>query len=443
MKVVYSLVYFLIITLCVNAKTVHIGSEHILVEAFKYANTTYVIDESLDLRGKTLQLPMNSVLSFSLSGKINNGEIVGNHSIIKADTRLIFENVKIEGTWENTEVYSQWFQLNERKVSNNAVFSNLMQLCTGNKLTHFYMQKGTYHVAAIYRSAPILVPSNVYWHNEATIKMLPTDMDWYNIVYLQKSNNVTIDGGAFMGDVESHKGKTGEWGHGIKCGGASDVVIKNVTCSHCWGDGIDLIEGLDENKKPAINCNRITIDNVRCFYNRRQGISIEAASNVKITNSEFAYTGSPKCTSPGAGLDIEPWTDNKNKVWNIAVANCRFHDNKGLDVQCEPNVQKGAWFVKLRNNIIFSRCEMGTMRIRYAKGMVIENCNVGKHLSVLCADDVKLKNTKIEKFNEGEKASNIKLTNCMIKPSLLSYAIPLVGISALALTGIAIYKSIT
>lgn len=442
MRVIFSLFNFLLITLPVSAKTVHIMSEHRLGEALKYANTTYVIDESLNLKGRILQLPKNSILDFSSGGKINNGEIVGNNSIIKANAKLIFENIKIGGTWENTEVYSQWFQLSESQVSNDGVFSNLMQLCTGNKLTHFYMQKGTYYVAAVYRSAPIWVPSNVYWHNEATIKMLPTDMDRYNIVYLQKSNNVTIDGGAFIGDVESHKDKTGEWGHGIKCGGASNVVIKNVTCSYCWGDGIDLIEGLDENKKPTLNCNRITIDNVKCFYNRRQGISIEAASNVKITNSEFAYTGFPKYTSPGAGLDIEPWTDNKDKVWNITIVNCRFHDNRGLDVQCEPNVRKEKSFAKLHNNINFSKCDIGSMRIRYTKNITLLGCNVSKALYVLWADGVRLRKTTIEKYVKGEKLNNIKIIDCKIRPNLLSYTVPVVGVSALVLFVIAKYKNV-
>lgn len=340
MKVINCILCLLMIALSVQAKTIHLKQNTDLTKVFGDAYTSFIVEDSLDLHGATIRLPFRSTLSFAINGSIHNGQIIGNSSLIKADERFILDNIKIAGSWRNTKVYSCWFKLLEGKTSNNDIFAQLMQLCTGKQLTHFYMQKGSYYVSAIYRSAPILIPSNVYWHNEATIKMLPTDLEWYNIVYLNKSTNVTIDGGRFMGDVEHHKGNSGEWGHGIKCGGASNVVIKNVTCSHCWGDGIDLIEGLDNNKKPTYNCNNIVIDNVKCLNNRRQGISIEAASNVKILNSEFAYTGFPKYTSPGAGLDIEPWTDNKNKVWSVSVVNCKFHDNKGLDVQCEPNIKK-------------------------------------------------------------------------------------------------------
>ena len=444
MKTVCSILCSLVFALSIQAKTIHLRQRSNLSEVMKYANSTYVVEENLDLHGVTMQLPQNSVLSFSANGMVLNGKIIGTHSVIKADARLVFDNVKIEGSWKNGLVYSQWFKFKDGQMDNNDAFAQLMQLCTGSQFTHFYMQKGTYYVSAIYRSAPILVPSNVYWHNEAIIKMLPTDLEWYNIVYLNKSNNVTIDGGTFIGDVENHKGNTGEWGHGIKCGGATNIVIKNVMCSYCWGDGIDLIEGVDEKKKPTVNCNNITINNVKCYNNRRQGISIEAASNVKIVDSEFAYTGSPKFTSPGAGLDIEPWTDNENKVWNVTVERCKFHDNKGLDVQCEPNVKKLAAFVKLHNNILFSKCEIGSMRIQYTKGIFMKNCNLSKDLLVRWADGVELRKTKIEKFKKGEKSSNVKVVNSDIKnkADLVFFTVPLVGISVLALTGIVKYKRV-
>lgn len=442
MKGISSIMCFLLIALSVQAKAIHLKQNTNLNQVLRNSYTTFIVDESLDLHGTSIVLPFRSTLSFTTNGSINNGQIIGNSSLIKAGTSQIFNNIQIGGNWRNTKVYSQWFKFKDGQENNNDVFAQLMQLCGGNQLTHFYMQKGTYYVSAIYRSAPILIPSNVYWHNEANIKMLPTDLEWYNIVYLNKSTNVTIDGGRFMGDVEHHKGNSGEWGHGIKCGGASNVVIKNVTCSHCWGDGIDLIEGLDNNKKPTYNCNNIVIDNVKCLNNRRQGISIEAASNVKILNSEFAYTGFPKYTSPGAGLDIEPWTDNLNKVWNVTVVNCKFYDNKGLDVQCEPNIKKRESFATLRNDIFFSKCEIGSMRIQYTKDVVLKKCRISENLLIQWTDGVELQESKIERFKKGKNSSNVKMKKSEInfKPSIMSYTIPLVGFSALAFVCFTKYK---
>lgn len=444
MKVINSVLSFLMIVLSVQAKSIHLKQNTILDKNIWESYTTFIVDDRLDLQGALIRLPFKSTLSFTANGSIHNGRIVGNYSLIKAGSRLIFDNVTIEGNWRNTKVYSKWFYLDNGHKSNNYIFAQLMQLCSGKQLTHFYMQKGTYCVSAIHRSAPILVPSNVYWHNEATIKMLPTDLEWYNIVLLNKSNNVTIDGGMFIGDVEKHKGQTGEWGHGIKCGGATNVVIKNLICSHCWGDGIDLIEGIDKQQKPSINCNNVTVEHVKCLNNRRQGISIEAASNVKLINCEFAYTGFPKFTSPGAGLDIEPWTDNRDKVWNVTVMGCKLHDNKGYDIQCEPNIKKSKSYTQLHNNISLLRNEIGTMRIQYTKGIFVRDCSITKDLFVQWTDGIELRKSKIENFKKREKVTNIKMKNCNIKSKSndLYCTVSLVGLTVFALVGGMKYKKV-
>lgn len=444
MKIINSILCFLMIALSVQAKTIHLKQNTDLTKVFRDTYTSFIVEDSIDLHGTTIRLPFRSTLSFAINGSIHNGQIIGNSSLIKADDRYILGNVKIAGSWRNTKVYSCWFKLLEGKTSNNDILAQLMQLCTGKQLTHFYMQKGTFYVSAIYRSAPILIPSNVYWHNEATIKMLPTDLEWYNIVLLNKSNNVTIDGGMFIGDVEKHKGQTGEWGHGIKCGGATNVVIKNLICSHCWGDGIDLIEGIDKQQEPTINCNNVTIEHVKCLNNRRQGISIEAASNVKLINCEFAYTGFPKFTSPGAGLDIEPWTDNRNKVWNVTVMGCKLHGNKGYDIQCEPNIKKSKSFTQLHNNISLLRNEIGTMRIQYTKGIFVRDCFITKDLFVQWTDDIELRKSRIENFKKKENVTNIKMKNCDIKSKSndLYCAISLVGLTVFALVSGIKYKKV-
>lgn len=444
MKGISSFLSFLLIALSVQAKAIHLKQNTNLNQVLKDSYTTFIVDESLDLHGTSIVLPFRSTLSFSTNGSINNGQVIGNSSLIKAGTSQIFNSIKIGGSWRNSKVYSRWFKFKDGQENNNDVFAQLMQLCGGNQLTRFYMQKGTYYVSAIHRSAPILVPSNVYWHNEATIKMLPTDLEWYNIVLLNKSNNVTIDGGMFIGDVEKHKGQTGEWGHGIKCGGATNVVIKNLICSHCWGDGIDLIEGIDKQQKPTINCNNVTVEHVKCLNNRRQGISIEAALNVKLINCEFAYTGFPKFTSPGAGLDIEPWTDNRAKVWNVTVIGCKLHDNKGYDIQCEPNIKKLKSFTQLNNNISLLRSEIGTMRIQYTKGIFVRDCSITKDLFVQWTDGIELRKSRIENFKKREMVTNIKIKNCDIKSKSndLYCAVSLVGLAVFALVGGMKYKKV-
>lgn len=178
--------------------------------------------------------------------------------------------------------------------------------------------------------------------------------------------------------------------------------------------------------------------------NRRQGISIEAASNVKLINCEFAYTGFPKFTSPGAGLDIEPWTDNRNKVWNVTVIGCKLHDNKGYDIQCEPNIKKSKSFTQLHNNISLLRSEIGTMRIQYTKGIFVRDCSITKDLLVQWTDGVELRKSRIENFKKREKVTNIKMKNCDIKSKSndLYCAVSLVGLAVFALVADIKYKKV-
>ena len=374
---------------------------------------TFIINSKIDLHGDTLILPPISVLSFEGTGGFYNGTIVGSKSIIKAPEHEIFENITVQGEWSNSIVYSDWFVFPHDDSASNETFSNLMKLCTGDNYTHFYLQKGKYYVSVVPGSAPILVPSNVYWHNEGEIFMLPNKETHYSLIYLNNVINVTIDGGTFIGDVKTHFGENGEWGHGIKCGGAQNVSLKNFISSFHWGDGIDLIEGLDETKQPTINCNHIRIDNVKCLNNRRQGLSIEAANNVEIINSEFASTGTPKSTRPGAGVDIEPWKNNNFKVRNITFRNCSMHHNSGFDFQCEPNLHVTAE-VESFNNIIVENCTIGNMRVQFTNGIQFDSCQITK-LLLQNSQNVIVNNTKITKLEKGPRILNFSSKGCDIK----------------------------
>lgn len=402
-------ILFLCISLLCNARNITLQPRKDIQSQLVFENTTYELSFEANLKGSNIKLPKNSTLKITNEGKISNGCIAGNNSKIIAGKQLIFDNIKVEGTWNNSVVYSQWVHLYENSQSNNEAFKLLMKLCEGKDLTHFYLQRGIFYVSAIYRSAPILVPSNVYWHNQATIKMLPNKLEWYNIVYIHKSSDVTIDGGVFEGDIMAHQGTTGEWGHGIKCGGASNTTLKNLVCKNCWGDGIDLIEGLDNRNQPTINCRNITIDNVKCVYNRRQGLSIEAAADVLIINSEFAYTGSLKSTIPSSGIDIEPWSDNMNKVWNIKIKKCSIHSNKGEDLLVLANLQKKKKFDIFHNNLLVTDCQIGSLLIGHSKGITIEKTQISNYLKVQYSRNVHTKNSFIKKVIKGENVNELTI----------------------------------
>lgn len=369
----------------------------------KYENTYYIIRERLDLKGKEFIVPNNSRLVFD-GGCLRNGTVIGKETTIQAERILVFENVAISGSWTNKEVYSEWLDFVEGKIVDNARnFENLMLLCAGSKMTHLYMQEGDYYCSVIKESSNIQVPSNVYWHNSATIKQIPTELQKYALVLIKQVDNVTIDGGAFVGDVQIHTSEKGEWGHGIKVAGATNIKLKNLVSREFWGDGIDLIEGeYNGNLRAGVGpCKNITIDNVKCLYNRRQGLSIEAAWNVVVKNSEFAYTGKYKMTAPGCGVDIEPWCKNEEKIYNLKFENCYIHDNNPIrDFSVEPNCQhngnkKGPQYAPV-NKVVINKCRTGHLFIHGANDVVFNQCDI---------DD-------ISRYDNGY---SIKMNDCTIK----------------------------
>lgn len=348
-------------------------------EQLKRENTTYIILYDFDLNGETIKIPRNCCLHFE-GGKFLNGSIIGDRTKVKSEAKRIFERIALTGSWDNREVYSEWFDFVEGKeIDNSQNFINMMTSCVSEKMTHLYMQAGNFYCSAISESSNIRIPSNVYWHNSATIIQLSTSCTKYGFVLLQNSQNVIIEGGEFVGDVKTHIGKDGEWGHGIKVAGAKNILLKNIIVREFWGDGIDLIEALDSKGKPTIDCENVTISGVKCDANRRQGLSIESGKRIVITDSEFINTGKYGRTAPGSGIDIEPWNDDSDKIQNIKISRCKLLNNWGYDLQLYANFKKMNPEV-LDNIIKISDCVIGRSYAYKTKGVTFRRCQMNMPL---------------------------------------------------------------
>lgn len=82
-----------------------------LSEQINYANTIYVVKHSISLGDKRITMPDNCVLQFRRKGKLRNGTIVGNRTIIEAKKKQVFDRIDIatNGTWNTPEGYPEWF----------------------------------------------------------------------------------------------------------------------------------------------------------------------------------------------------------------------------------------------------------------------------------------------------------------------------------------------
>lgn len=79
-----------------------------------------------------------------------------------------------------------------------------MVLSNGQNYTHVYNQSGNYWVSTKSYGYAIRIPSNTYFHSQATIYEITNDFKYACLLSENRSSNITIDGGKYIGDVEKH-----------------------------------------------------------------------------------------------------------------------------------------------------------------------------------------------------------------------------------------------
>ena len=135
------------------------------------------------------------------------------------------------------------------------------------------------------------------------------------VLYLSNVTQVEIAGGQISGDRDTHHyvtTSTSEWNHGIQILGGSHITVRDLWTGKNAGDGICCGGAVTD----------LEIVNIVSTNNRRQGLSITHAYNVKVYDSEFSYT---KGTKPECGIDIEP--DPPSTATDILISNCNMSNN--------------------------------------------------------------------------------------------------------------------
>lgn len=360
-----------------------IGGKNILSQDnINKENTIYVIRYDFDLNTDIINIPTNCILQFE-GGTLKNGTIHGNYTKVLNARESCFDEIIISGTYTNETVYSSWFKNNNKRSS----FQNALNLSSDRTLTEVNFEKGEYYLDFtddVYVNPALIIPyDNTVLNVYSSLKAQTNNLEYYCMILSLGKNNIIIDGhniGELTGDVQTHTGESGEWGYGINILSGKNIVIKNISCNEFWGDGINLQgQGTQETQ-----CENITIDNVICRYNRRQGMSIESCNSGVVRNSDFSYTGKYKKTSPGAGIDIEPYTLN-NVAKEILIENC---------------VAEGVGFLiaKTKNpevkNITFKNCACNEMNIAQDEIKIIE-CNIKNYLLLRSGNNIVIENSVI------------------------------------------------
>lgn len=174
--------------------------------------------------------------------------------------------------------------------------------------------------------------SSLHLSEGAVLRCISNSLAHYAIITVEGVEDVRVSGGRIEGDRSSHGATDGEWGHGIAVLGSHSVTIERCQVSDCWGDGLYVGPSGGPSGKPSAG---ITIDSVKCHENRRQGLSVTAASRVVIRNSAFTKTGG---TAPACGIDIEP--GKTASASDIKVENCDCSGNEGSGITVDGDVSQ-------------------------------------------------------------------------------------------------------
>ena len=339
-------------------RTVDITTLNII---FSYSNITYKIVGDIDLAEGTLTIATGSTLDFQ-GGSFSNGTIIGQNTKINASINKIFENIIIDGSWKCSDIYDDWF------VKDDDSFLNLQNMCnltSDTFLGNIYINQN--HTITIPSNAASIKPnSNTIINIKGTITVNPNKFTNYYVFRLIDKNNVTFTGGgSLIGDVETHTGTTGEWGHGLFIQGSNNITISNLNLTKFWGDGIEV-------DKSSVNAytSELYIKDLTISNNRRQGISLLSVKNIFIDNCIIYGIGSINGTNPKGAIDIEP--EGEDIAENVFISNCIEYSN-GLGITAH-NAIKG---------IVVDNCTcLSSQGIWHTGDITFKNCSFGRYFNL-------------------------------------------------------------
>ncbi len=144
------------------------------------------------------------------------------------------------------------------------------------------------------------------------------------LIRLNSPENVTIEGYGATFRMNKSEYTNGEHRHALSIRNGRDVTVRGLTLRDSGGDGIS-ISGMSASDYSE----NITIEDVICTNNRRNGLTINSAQNVWIRNSEFSQSNG---TNPETGVDLEPDFSDSRLV-NINFSNCKFSGNDSAGFQ--------------------------------------------------------------------------------------------------------------
>jgi len=169
------------------------------------------------------------------------------------------------------------------------------------------------------------IPSNrtISFETGSELRLKPTAEAFYNILSLNKVNNVTLLHPVIVGDRTNHLNTIEGDGVGINITSSKNIVINDAEVSECWGDGLLIDQLYAADAIPE----GIKISNTTFKNNRRSGINVTSTVGFELTNT-YIY-GAANSTRPG--VDIQP-TSSFQEMKNVVISNIKTENisNSGV-----------------------------------------------------------------------------------------------------------------
>ena len=163
-----------------------------------------------------------------------------------------------------------------------------------------------------------------------------------SLLNIRGCSNVFVEGngGTFAMDKSQYPGNS-EFRHCIITRGAQNVTIQNLTLTGAAGDGIEVAPDfvVDANDvdgdgdvteiEPVVPSRNITLNNLVCDANNRQGMSVISVIGLSVSGCTFSNTSG---TLPESGVDFEPFKSYQF-LQGITMTGCTFNGNEGNGIQ--------------------------------------------------------------------------------------------------------------
>ena len=115
----------------------------------KLASKYLKIQDDFDLKGETIFIPDDCILSFE-GGSLQNGIIVGNRTAIIAGVQSIFgSQTTLEGNWAITEVFPEWFGAKCNGADCTAAFAAIYKTCRNINVKKIILSEQIYYTQTI------------------------------------------------------------------------------------------------------------------------------------------------------------------------------------------------------------------------------------------------------------------------------------------------------